>query len=194
MASDGKTWNGSISLDPYNRIGEVESYMRHVMEYVPCGTLARTVAGIIERLGGHTIVDGKPVYWLNAVHLERFRGIAKSIEDCSAETDKHGEPQDPTRIDILTVLANADMVRSVTAMVTAMIKSEVATVKAEIDSGELKEKACDNRIAKCGRLAELVSEYEAVLETPFTAIKQAVSEAAILSAQASLAAAACQYQ
>ena len=107
-------WTGEIRLDPYDYDKEqaILAHMRHVMDYVPAGKLRTLVEGIVEHLGGNRPFEGVPLLWITPDVIPLFKPIKTAIEAASAETDHHGRTISPTKIHVLSIVADEEATRA----------------------------------------------------------------------------------
>jgi hypothetical protein len=166
-------WTGEIKLDPWDGDKErsILGYMRHLMEVVPAGKLRDTVTDLVERCGGRRLIEDQPLLWITADAIPRFKRIKTEIEAASAETDHHGASIEPTRISVLSVLADEEMAREVISMLMGVVQKETVRVERRLAQESLTMEQAGNDIMKAMELYDELDRYAEMLNQPLTDIK-----------------------
>jgi hypothetical protein len=167
-------WTGDISLDPWDgdREAAILAHMTHVMEYVPSGKLRETVTAIIERCGGRRLIEDQPLMWLTADAIPYFKQIKAQIEAASAQTDHHGKPVQPTRINVLSIVADEEMARAVIGMLMGVVDRETSRVESRLAQPALSVEQAGHDISKAITIKEELERYEELLKQPLDALKE----------------------
>jgi hypothetical protein len=167
-------WTGDIKLEPYDAECEkaILAYMRHVQNIVPAGKLRECVTAVAAKMGGRRLIKEQPFLWLPKNVIGLFKSIKTEIELCSARHDKDGNEVPPTRIDVLSVVADEEMARSVVGMLMDMVRDETERVEARLAQETLSDEQAANDITKALAVQAELERYEKLLETPLTELKQ----------------------
>ena len=167
-----EVWTGGIHLEPYDSDKEraILSYMKHVIDYVPAGKLRETVTAIIEKCGGRRLIEDQPMMWLTVDAVPYFKQIKTQIEAASAQTDHHGNEVPPTRIHVLTIMADEEMARAVIGMLMGVVEKETARVESRLAQPALSVDQACNDIQKAMAVKEELERYETLLRQPLTTL------------------------
>ncbi len=193
VSLDEKT--GDLKLDPYSWDAEqkLKAGMAGAAKWLTAAAVGKSLSGLVEYLGGIPLREAGGVYWLNASAMETWKDIGNVFEQASAKTDGEGMEAKPTAVYVLKVLADEDMIRTVGDMLAASVESQISQIEYEVNNGELQEQACLNRIVRCGGLAKQVQSYADTAGPIVDRLRAAIDKTAVLTAQATVKAAACAY-
>ena len=185
--------SGLVELDPYDyrKLDDIREGMKGAAQWLTAASVAKSLVAINEALGGVTLRPAGGIYWLNEDKLDRWAAVSDLFERASAHQDKDGEDVNPSKIHVLRVVADEQMVRAVGESLTNEITSAVETIEAELNSGELRSEACERRLTKAAKLLEKVKAYEGsfgiTLEALHTMLDRAATAAAMATIQSSAA-------
>jgi hypothetical protein len=200
-AQAGSTWgqvvvtaklkdDGEVDLDPYSydKWQAITASMRGAARYLTAASVSKSLVNIIEgAFGGVTLRDAGAIYWVLEDKIHLLEQVADVFEKASCvenETDRK------TQVDILWVAANARMVKAVGTALTNEIQAAVSHIESELQSGELKQVACENRLHRTGDLLGKVKRYEEAFGVHLTALHDALERTATAVAMATLQASA----
>ena len=162
--------SGELLLDPYDdcKLREVKEHMEEAAKWLPAAAVSNCLTSIVDHLQGVTLRDAGGVYWLNDAMLDLWARVGDAVEAASAATGK------PSRVYSLRVVADEQMVRAVGDSLTDEVEHTLQRIETELQSEELKEAACCNRLQKVSDLERKVQCYEQAFSEPLTRLHEAV--------------------
>ena len=166
-------WTGDISLSPYDpdKERDILRHMKHIQDYIPAGKLRKLIEDIVERLGGTRPFEGVPLLWLTPDVVPLFMPIKKAIEAASAENDHHGQPIEPTKIHVLSIVADEESARALISMLARQIDEEAQRAESRLaeyaDSADKR----GNDINRAMAVKDKLERMETLLDRPLTALK-----------------------
>jgi hypothetical protein len=169
-----------ISLAPYNH-AQAQELARRFNEQLgllrPSQVTASLVA-VLDSLGATRLRPGGAIYWLPAHRLDDWRAVCDVVE--AAGKDK------PNNLYVLQNVYDDEAVRAVRDAITSEVMAAAARLNAEIRSGELQERALENRRREAEELRRKISLYEGLLSLGLEQLHQAVDHAESAAAVAAL--------
>jgi hypothetical protein len=183
VAPDNGATVPSIRFAPDDeRARQVRDVCLQQLGLVHAAQVSTALVSLVEHLGGTRLRPGGAVYWIPGYTVDAFQRAARAVE-AAAEGR-------PGAVYLLRHRMDADAVRAVRDAVVAEVQVEARRIRDEVQSGELGERALENRRGQAGELRRKVLLYEQVLETGLTALHEVVDEADQTAAAATLLAGA----
>lgn len=180
-----------VTLDPWDpdRAHQLASSISSVREWFSSAAVAKSLVSLIEHFGGVPLRPNGAIYWLKQEHLERWTSVAAVFEAASGghmpgdDSDKKSEP---TKVHMLRVVADEQMVVAVGDALSEEIESACREIEAELSTGTLGERACENRLQKSNALLQKVRRYEEAFGKPMATLTDAIQRAGTAIAMATL--------
>jgi hypothetical protein len=144
--------------------------------------VSTALVNLVEHLRGTRLRPGGAVYWLPGHQLDAFQSAAHAFEGAAEGRS--------SAVYLLRHRMDADAVRAVRDAVIAAVQAEAQCIHLEVLTGELGERALENRRAQAGQLRQKVLLYEEILDVGLAALHQAVDEVDQAAAAAALLAGA----
>jgi len=194
IATAGLTEDGRLSLEP-NEIGRYEAIkagMEGAAEWLTAASVGKGLVDLVEHFGGVALRPTGGVYWLNDYALDQWASVSDIFEGASAHKDGEGETTEPSKVYVLRVVADEQMVRAVGDALNIEVEAEIAKIEEELAIGDLKPHVCVRRMEQAGRIEAKVRRYERAFGEPMTKLTDAAKRAAEHAAMAALQASAAQ--
>lgn len=153
-----------MDLDFHNEL--IVAY-RASKEFITAPMAGKALVDICKTFNGACLRPAGGIYWLPDHSLEAWELVAKAFDKAS--------PKGST-VYLIRHKLDFDSVRAVYDGILAETEAALATMKAEILSGELGEKALAWREQECARLANRLTDYEAYLGVTFEHTKKLAVE------------------
>lgn len=194
VAIAGLDDNGVLSLEPHNqtKYEAIKAGMAGAAEWITATAVGKSLVAIVEKLGGVCLRENGGVYWLNEWSLDLWVKVGDLFEAASARQDGEGNEVSPSRVYILKVVADEQMVRAVGDALRAEVEHEIAKIENELADSDLTPATCVRRMDKASRIEEKVRRYENAFNEPLTALVDCVQRAGQNAAMAALQASAAQ--
>lgn len=132
---------------------DIENAMAEQSDFVAGTQVARALVGVVASLRGQSLRPKGGLYWLAEESLARW-SEASSVVDRAGGT-----------IFLLRHIMDEDAVKAVTASVVAEVEDEAAKIELAVASGDLGERATNNKIAAAKALREKLVYIEGILGT-----------------------------
>lgn len=133
---------------------------------------------VVERLGGTRLRPSGGFYWLPEDKLNLWQEVSAAVEKAA-----FGRPH---ACYVLRVAMDADAFRAVRDAIVAEVTAEANRIRAEVLSGELKERALESRRLEAEDLRDKVALYEQLLDTGLASLREAIDAAEEAAAAAVL--------
>jgi hypothetical protein len=177
---------GELSLDPWDgdRERAIRAGMAGAAEWLTVTSVGKALVSLVEHFGGVALRPAGGVYWLNDAQLDDWAKVSDVFEAASTHSE-----QDPSKVYVLRVVADEQMIRAVGDALTVEVEKEVAEIEAEVSRAgdeQLSEKACLRRMERADKIEAKVRRYEAAFGTPLTKLTEATKRAAGAAAWAVL--------
>jgi hypothetical protein len=149
----------------------LEQYSRH-LGFLQHAAVSRCLVRIAaEHFSAVTPRTSGGFYWIPPYHVEAWDAIASAVEACGVG-HRHS-------IFSIKHIMDGDAMRAVKDAIEREILQRTEKIREEILSGDLGEKAIENRVQEAKSLHEKVREYEAILGTGLEHLHLAADNAAV---------------
>lgn len=194
IATAGLKDDGGLVLEPYDidKYQAIEAGMRGAAEWLTAAAVGKCLVGIIEHMGGVCLRGNGGVYWLNDDALDTWVRVGDLFEYASAHQDETGADVEPSRVYVLRVVADEQMVRAVGDALAVEVEAELSKIEEELAEPDLTPAVCVRRMDKADRIEQKVRRYERAFHEPLTKLVEAVQKASANAAMAALKASAAQ--
>ena len=131
------------------------------MNHVEGAAVGRSLVNIVEHLDGLTLKDAGGVYWVPSEAVPMIMALREGLEDTVA----------------IEVLENKPTVEAIDAFrraLTREIETEVQGISEDSNSGDLGERALENRAERARALITKISSYEGILGTTLETLRDSV--------------------
>lgn len=174
--------NGTIkiAISPFDReIGNrLASSFNDYLGMVRCSQVTQTLTGVISSLGGTTLRPRGSIYWLPGRVMDEWNAVAEVAERAAIRQS--------SKCYIIKHQMDGDALRAVRDAIIAEVESEVLRIETEIQSGELGDRALENRKNQANDLHDKVKLYEELLRTGLPQLHEALDRTESSAAQAAL--------
>jgi len=169
-----------ISLTPYDyaKAQELAGRFNEQLGLLRPSQVTAALVAILDSLGATRLRPSGAVYWLPAHRLDDWRAVCGVVE--GAGKDK------PNNVYVLQNVFDDEAVRAVRDAITAEVMTTAARLNAEIRSGDLGERALENRRAEAEELRRKINLYEDLLSLGLEQLHLAVDHAESAAAVAAL--------
>ncbi len=176
---------GVIDLRPYdpNIVDMLIEKMHEARRSISAGAVSKALTTLVGHVGGVCLRDNGGVYWVRDDRLQDWENVADAFQR-SAEK---GE----TKIYLLRVQADSEMIRAVGDSLRAEVEEALAAIEAEVqDVDSLSETKCENRVRKIAEIERKIRDYETAFQAPLNALHTMAQRAgsAVATAQMILSA------
>jgi len=177
---DGATPSPKIALAPFDaEVGsQVASRFNDFRGLVRCAQVTAAMTAILRELRGTSLRPRGSIYWMP----EKSMGEWQQVIDAVQKAGVGGE----NRCYLIRHAMDADAVRAVRDAIVAEVTTESARLKADVESGELGERALRTREAEARDLRDRVVLYEELLQTGLGVLHQKLDETEASVSMASL--------
>jgi len=159
LAEDG-------SLNTYG-IWDIEDAYRQEQNILPAANVAGMLTGILSRLGAVALREKGGVYWLPQDAVDAWGLIAKAVE---ASGEGNAVFQVKTGLD-------GEAIRAIEAALAHEVRRDTQTIRDEIASGDLGDRALENRKAKAAAIRTKIEHYESILQRQLAGLKDLADRA-----------------
>jgi len=199
VAVAGLKEDGELKLDPRDqaKADEIRAGMSSAAQWLSKASVSNALSRIaVEHFNALSPGEVGGVYWINQCHHDRWQQVARVFEEASAEKDEEGKTQPPTRVYILEVVANEQMLRAVTDALTEEVEFALRVIEHQINDLDPTDSATINRAARlirdAGKVEAKVKNYEQTFGVSHAKLLDQVSRVGQAAAEASLNAVAAQ--
>lgn len=123
---------------------------------------------ILKSLGGTSLRPHGSVYWLPGHQVETWEKVCHAVEAAAVGS---------SCCYMIRHEMDADALRAVRDAIVAEVKAETSRIEAEIDSGELGDRAIERRKDQAQALREKIMVYEETLHVALTELHEVVDKA-----------------
>lgn len=186
--------NDRVELMPYDsdKLDQIRDSMCSVAEWFTAASAGKSLVKLIEHHGGVPLRPNGAIYWLNQEHLNIWSQVAGVFEGAGGRNAETKEAE--TKVYMLRVVADEQMVSAVGDALTAEIEAACQMIEEELADGNLGTQACQNRIMRAGDLLKKVRRYEQAFGKPMQVLTEAIERAGTSLAMATLQQSAASHQ
>tara|TARA_Y100000310_G_C20632482_1_gene789372 strand:- start:716 stop:1648 length:933 start_codon:yes stop_codon:yes gene_type:complete len=131
------------------------------MNHVEGAAVGRSLVNIVDHLDGLTLKDAGGVYWVPSEAVPMIMALREGLEDTVA-------------IDVLENKPTVEAIDAFRRALTREIETEVQGISEDINSGDLGERALENRAERARELITKISSYEGILGTTLETLRDSV--------------------
>lgn len=174
---------GSITMYPFDQEAAttLASEFTRYMGLVRAATVTATLTGVLRHLKGISLRGRGSVYWLPGDAIEQWQSVCTAVEQASVSGSTNA-------CYMIRHAMDADALRAVKDAIVSEVQTECARIEAEIQGGELGERALRTRQDQAIDLRDKVSLFEDILgiglqslQGKVEALETAASQAAIIA-------------
>lgn len=160
--------NHQVTYDQphHEAVSGVSAAYRDYLGLLPAATVGGAMVKILKAMNAVTLRDSGGVYWLSGV--DEWKRVAEAVEG-SARGGK-------SNVYLMRTAMDAEAAKAIRDSLAAEVLKEASLLHADISSGELGEKALENRVETCKALHTKVREYESILSTGLDHLHNAVAQ------------------
>jgi hypothetical protein len=167
---------GAVKLNP----GLIPAF-RKFIQLLPASAIGKMLATIASKSLRSTMLRPTGgIYWFNGDEIDHWAKVAQAVEMASPNN----------RVYVIRHDLDADAIKAVHDSLIAEVTADIARLTAEINGGDLKERALRTRETQASALAAKVREYEVILGMGLTELHKSLSDVETAAATAILMASA----
>ena len=169
--------NLHISCEPYSsaQSGDLVNRFNRHMGLLTTANVSAALVKLLDMLGGTKLRPTGSIYWLPDFVVPQWVEIAGVFERAAVGR--------PNAIYRMANVMDGEAIRAVRDAVVAEVQNEAARIDREVQSGELGEKALENRKEQAQELAKKIHLYEELLgcglQNLVTAVERAENAACV---------------
>lgn len=161
----------SVSIDRYELRSELQALSEHFRRVLPATSVSKTLVQLVkEDLKGVTMRDAGGVYFVHEDHVQRFRDVARVIEDAAVGDSTN-------RVTAVDFTLDQATMRDIADGLVHEMEYESSRLVKDITENDRGDQALLNRAVRAAALRERVREYEQLLQRPLDACHKALDVA-----------------
>lgn len=169
-----------ILLSPFHQetVNRLVSAFNDFRGLVRCAGVTSTLTGILASLNGTSLRPRGAIYWLPGSAVATWEAVGKV-----AEAAGRGQS---SKCYLIRHFFDADAVRAVRDAIVAEVGAEVQRIEADVQGGELGERALEHRRGQAVELLDKVALYEQILNESLAPLRDSLDRAETAAGQAAL--------